>query len=295
MNHTALAESPLEATSSRSARHEAVCKIPFEALNSDDQSAVQAIIRRACVYRRLPTKVIDCDPELFQLLVKNPHIVANTWEVLGLSKLRMTRLNDTTFQADDGNGTRGTLRVLWADLRPEAKNKILLLGEGTYEGKPFVRPVRARSVMLLQSGAAREANGRTLITARLDTFVQVEQMGVDLLARTFHPLVGKAADHNFVETMRFVGNFSHTAEQNPSGVERLARRLRKVEPSTRHELVRLAYNLSDQQANAAAGRQANFSVDSSSQKTSVSQRRARSTRPIPPPTGRTSPRRLPSR
>ena len=120
---SALAADPFEATSSRSARQDAVSKIPFEALSADDQTIVRSIIRRSCIYRRLPTRVIDCDPELFQLLIQNPHVVANTWEVLGLSKLRMTRLDERTFQADDGNGTRGTMRVLWADHGAEAQDQ----------------------------------------------------------------------------------------------------------------------------------------------------------------------------
>ena len=148
--------------------------------------------------------------------------------------------------------------------------------------------MRARSVMVLQSGAARETNGRSLITARLDTFVQVEQMGVDLLARTFHPLVGKAADHNFVETMRFVGNFSQTAERNPSGIERLAKRLRKVEPNTRQELVQLAYDLSDRNGKAAAGQQATFSGYAPAARPQARRASSRSRRPASQPTVQTS-------
>ena len=231
------------ATTSRAARQHAVRAIPFDKLKPDDRATVRSILRRTTIYRRMPIKVIDCDPDMFTLLIRNPHIVANTWEVLGLSKLQMTRVDEGTYQADDGNGTRGTLRVLSENLGDEADNRLVLYGEGAYDGKPLLQPIRARCVMLLRSGSVLETNGRNYVTVRLDSFVQVEQMGLDLLARTIHPLLGKTADHNFVESMRFVGDFSRTAERNPTGIARLARRLRKVDHHTRGELVELAYDL----------------------------------------------------
>ena len=231
----------LAATSSRVARQESVRAMPLNRLNATKRAAVQSVLRSASVYRRMPTQVIDCDPELFTFLIRNPHVITNMWEVLDMSKLRMARTVDDTYQIDDGNSTRGTIRVLATDYGAEAHHRILLYSEATYRVKPFLRPVKIRCVFLLRSGTIRETNGRHYVTAQLDSFVAIDQVGLDLLARTVHPLLGKTADHNFVETMRFVSSFSQAAKKNPAGVERLTRRLTRVSPDVRRELVDLAY------------------------------------------------------
>ena len=66
----------------------------------------------------------------------------------------------------------------------------------------------------------RETNGRQYITVRIDSFMKIEQMGVELVAKTVQPWISKTADRNFIETLTFVSNFSRTAEKNSDGIER---------------------------------------------------------------------------
>jgi hypothetical protein len=93
---------------------------------------------------------------------------------------------------------------------------------GTYDGKTLMTQLKALSVILLRSGAVQETNGRHYITVRVDSFVRIEQVAVELVAKTLQPWIAKTADQNFIETLTFVSNFSRTAEKNPHGIERLA-------------------------------------------------------------------------
>jgi hypothetical protein len=94
----------------------------------------------------------------------------------------------------------------------------------------------------------RETNGRYYITCRLDAFIQLDNVGVEFVAKTFQPLVGKTADHNFRETTAFLSLLSHTAEVNHTGVQQLASKLTKVPPNDRQEFGTLAEKLATKAA-----------------------------------------------
>jgi len=57
------------ATSSRAAREDAIRAIPWRTMQPDDRHRAQFVIQNAGIYRRLPTRIIDCDPDMFTFLV----------------------------------------------------------------------------------------------------------------------------------------------------------------------------------------------------------------------------------
>jgi hypothetical protein len=169
--------------------------------------------------------------------MQHPDVVADTWRTMGVSKLKVERAGAHMFLAEDGLGTAGKFSYLESTWSETAFNRALIFARGSFEGKPLTQAIDANCVLLLRSGSFVEADGRTYITVRLDTFLDIDQAGVELVAKTVYPLVNKVADHNFSETLRFVSNFSQAAERNPAGVERFSENLTNVEASTRAELV----------------------------------------------------------
>ena len=83
------AAEPGEATSDRAAQTEALRKIPWQRLSAPERSTVQYITKNASIYRRLPIRVIDCDPELFTFLVQHPEVVVDVWRVMGISRVML--------------------------------------------------------------------------------------------------------------------------------------------------------------------------------------------------------------
>jgi hypothetical protein len=238
----------LGATSQRSAREEAIRSIPWKRLAEPQRRKLQYVIQHAGMYRRLPTRVIDCDPDLFTFLLQHPEVVVDVWQMMGVSRVTLARVSDQAYQGDDGAGTTGNVCYLYADWGPEARNLAVVYAEGAYDGKPFLKPLRAQSVIVLQSGAVQETNGRSYVTVRVDSFVHIEQMGIELVAKTVQPWINKTADRNFIETLGFVSTFSQTAEKNPQGMQRLAARLRTVDAPTRDALVHLCYRAAQRYA-----------------------------------------------
>jgi len=208
-----------------------------------DREKVRQVLSHTTIYRRMPTKVIDCDPDLFAFLVRHPEVIVNIWEVLGISNVALERTADGTFRVSDGQGTLGHVEII-----RDEPHRQLIYAEGKYEGPLFKLPIRAHCVMLLRSRFTHGDNGRHYVTAQLDGFIHIDQAAADLLLRTFQPLVGRTADYNFTETMAFLGNLSRSTEQNPFGVERLYRRLNKVQPETRRRLVEISRGLSSRSA-----------------------------------------------
>jgi hypothetical protein len=237
-----------DATSSRAARTEAMRAIPWRQIAPQNRPLAQDVVTNASLYRRLPTRVIDCDPEVFTFLLQHPEVVIDVWRVMGISQVSLDRLPNGSYRGSDGAGTTGNVRYLYANWNAAAENTAVVYAEGSYEGKPFVNPLRAKSLILLRSGAVRETNGRQYITVRIDSFMKIEQMGVELVAKTVQPWISKTADRNLIETLTFVSNFSRTAEKNPDGMKRLATRLSAVDQPTRDELVAICYRTAERYA-----------------------------------------------
>jgi hypothetical protein len=246
----AAAENPrTKANTSRGARDEAVRAIPLNSLTREARARATAVIQNTSIYRRLPLQTIDCEPELYAFLARHPEVVVNIWHLMGITQMQLDRIDATHFTVADGEGTKGQLEYLFAS--PEL---YVMYSEGTYDGPLYPRTVRGKCLMLLRTRYQRQPNGRYQVVGQLDTFLAVENLGVEVLAKTFQPIIGKAADHNFTETANFVANLSRTAETNEQGVLRLGRKLNRVDARTRQRFLELVAAIPDKMAMAEVDR-----------------------------------------
>jgi hypothetical protein len=236
----ALAASPNQATSSRAAREDAVRSIPLARLDADVREKVSQTLAHSTLYRRLPVQVTPCDPDLYLFLVRHPEVVVNIWEVMGVSNVAIERTGPDTFRASDNMGTLCSVKFCYSD--PETH---VIYAEGSYSGPLFSRPVQARCVLLLKSGYLQETDGRHFVTSRMDTFIEIDHAGLELLARTLQVLVHRSADYNFVETAAFLSQVSRAAELNAGGVQRLAERLENVDEPTRDRFAEISWSVSE--------------------------------------------------
>ena len=234
---------PRMATTSRQARQDAVQSIPLDKLDEQSRAKVASVLSEARIFRRMPIRATQCDPELYLFLVRHPDVVVNVWEVLGVTQLKLRQVGPDTFQVADGAGTLSTIQFLYRS--PEAH---LIYAEGRYDGPLFTKQVLGRGLLLLKTGYVREPDGRYYITSRLDSFLHLEPGGAALLTRTFQPLVGKVADNNFIQTAGFLGSLSKTAEVDSRGVQRLAGKLNNVQPEVRKEFAEITLRVAQKAA-----------------------------------------------
>ena len=236
------------ATTSGDARADAIRAIPFRNIAPKHRKAVEQVVGDATLYRRMPTCMVDCHPELFTYVTRNPEVLVAMWRELGISRIELKRTGPTTFDLCDGAGTTGKLWLVEQKCDENAQNRLVLFAEGSYEVKGISRPLKAQSVLLLRSGSVKETNDRHYVAARLDTFIRLDRTGIRLLAKAVHPWVGKLADRNFCDTVTFVSNLSRTAELRPESIDRLADKLTQIPADRREHLVRVAWQCADQSA-----------------------------------------------
>src|SRR6476620_460345 len=248
LSNATTAQSGNDATSSRAAREEAVRAVPWKLMSPANRQMAQTVISNTSIYRRLPTRIIDCDPDLFTFLLQRPEVVIDTWRVMGISQVALDRAPDGSYRGTDGAGTTGNVRYLFSNWGEGAHNTAVVYADGAYQGPPFGTALKAQTIMLLRSDSVRETNGRRYITVKVDTFVRIEQLGIEIIAKTVQPWIVKTADQNLIETLTFVSNFSRTAEKNPQGMKRLASRLNTVDEPTRNQLVNLCFRTAERYA-----------------------------------------------
>ncbi len=235
------AEGGTQATTAKSARLEAMRAIPMEKVDTRYRSAVKQVLNDSSLYRRLPTQTFACEPKLFTYMMQNPESLVEIWRRLGITRIELKRIGGSSFRLTDNSGTTGKLTIVEQNCDDRAQNRIVMYGEGAYEGKPFRRPVKAQCVLLLRSGSMKETNDRDYVAARLDTFIHIDRASIELFAKAVHPLVGKTADRNFTDTLQFISSFSHAAETRPETVERLVSGLPDISQESQNKLIQIAY------------------------------------------------------
>ena len=224
---SASASAPAAGSTSRQARDEAIRAFPLAGLSPEDRAKVTAVLDDVTLYRKLPTQIIECDAALYRYLIEHPEVVISMWRVMGITDIKLDKIDTTSYQADDNAGTKGVLRFLLRS--PEVH---VLYGDGKYDGALLPRAVRGQTVFLLRNTATTDKFGRTTIQCRLDSFIRMENVTVELLARTFQPLVGHVADHNYRETAVFLNRIHRAAQVNPEGLTQLVEQLDGVDKDT---------------------------------------------------------------
>ena len=237
-----------QSTSSRQAREEAVAALPLDKLNEATQRKILAVVERPSIYRRMPEKVIPCDTGLYLFLIRNPEIVLNIWQLMGVAGMSAQRTSAYTWKGNDGAGTLCNVELAYG-----TSELHVAYGEGYYEGPLFKRRINGRCVVMLRSEYRQGEDASEYVGNVLDMFLAIDNTGADLVAKTLYPLVGKTADTNFAETARFLAKVSQTAEANGAGMQRLAARLTACDAQVRDQFVQLSAAVQQRAVARASG------------------------------------------
>lgn len=227
--------SPARPSTSRASRREAVAAIPFARLTRPLRARIQAVVDKPTVYRRLPIQVIACHPDLFVFMVRYPEVIVNMWQLMGVTKVEISRTGPYKYRAKDGAGTISDVQLVYG-----TREKHVFLAEGYYDGPLAPRRVTGRCVLVLSSAYSKDARKHDYVSNRLDVFVQLDNAGVEVLAKALHPFLGRTADSNFRESTRFLSQVSQVCESNGPGVQQLCARLTAVDPNVRQQFSELA-------------------------------------------------------
>lgn len=222
------------ASTSKKSQAEAIRQIPWEAFDPQTRQAVESLVARHSLYRRLPLAGGYCNPEIYDFLLCHPEAVVGLWQKLGYSQIRLDFAAPGRYILREGTGTTADVTVLYHDNR-----KMVIHCSGVYRGSAAAKPLEGETVVLLQYRFTEDAQRdfAPLAITRLDCFIRIKNPGVDLVSRTFGPLIGKIVDSNFVKTVDFVNSVSENAEVQP---DRTAAAVLAIDGIDRQTLAELA-------------------------------------------------------
>ncbi|MCA9140309.1 MAG: hypothetical protein KDB00_26240 [Planctomycetales bacterium] len=226
---------------------ELIAAVPMERLTVEAQQKLAAISDHPSLYRRLPTQAIRCDEELFLFLTRKPETIIGIWDLMGITKVQANRVGPYKMDAEDGCGTTCEIDLIYGD-----RNLHVFVADGMYDGKFAQKPILGKGVFVFKSSYAIAADGSTTVTGVLDCYIKFESLGADLLARSLGVLIGKSADHNFVETAKFISQISQASETNPDGMLELVDRMPQVDAQTKMEFAQVIMNVSRRYAAKAS-------------------------------------------
>ncbi|MEZ6094412.1 MAG: hypothetical protein R3C03_09270 [Pirellulaceae bacterium] len=227
-NCTALAQQLTSGSGGRAFRDEAISSIPVQELNADAQVKINDVINNCSFYRRLPVTSIEVDPEYFVLLTRYPEIVVETWRLMGVTQMETERTGPFELHSNDGAGTISDIELLYG-----TEDYHLFYGSGSYDGPLNRKPLDGKCLIVMRTEYAVNDQGIKTATNQLDVFLKVDHVAASFVARTLSPIVGRTADHNFVESLKFVQRLNETTEKNGPGVQGMAYRLSGLTPEVR--------------------------------------------------------------
>ncbi len=202
--------------------------LPLDRLTPAARTQILSIAENPTLFRQLPSQAITCDKDMFLFLTRNPDVLVGLWDLMDITKVQSRRLGPYQIEAADGVGTVCKVDLVYGD----ASQHIFVV-DGSYDGKMTPAPIRGKGVFVLHSSYAQGSDGQTTVSGTLDCFVQLESLGVDLIARTLSPIIGRSADSNFMQTAHFIAQVSQSSSHNPSAMLDIADRLPQVEPPIR--------------------------------------------------------------
>ncbi len=225
-------------SSAKAFRDEVIAGIPLQELTTEAQSKITEIIQNPSLYRRLPVSNIEVDPEYFILLARYPEIVVSIWRLMGVTQMATERKGPFSLHSDDGAGTISDIELVYG-----TDNYHLYYAVGEYSGPMNRRPLQGRCVIVLRTQFQAAPSGGTMAVNQLDVFLKVDNAAAGFVARTLSPIVGRTADHNFIESLIFLQRLNETTEKNGPGVQGMAYRLEGLTDEVQQMFVNVAGNV----------------------------------------------------
>ena len=148
--------------------------------------------------------------EVYRLFVDYPEVTAAASRHLGLAKYRVEALGPDQFVADDGQGARGTYRVL----AQEGRRRILLT-RGSHDGRILGR-IGGASLTILSFEFRAGAEGVPEVAQRVEAFVRIDNPVAAFFARLLLPLFSGYADRKIAETFNVTARVSEWAAREPA-------------------------------------------------------------------------------
>lgn len=221
-----------QGTSSNDVRTRCIKRLPYHKFSKKSRKQVDDILDNISLFRQLPTYEFETHHDAYRYFTSHPDVAVSIWRVMKISQFQMFQTGRDNFEADAGDGTVGTIDVLY---RSATQNVILC--EGSYKTPFLPKAITAKALIHLQSEYRTGTSGQPVVRHRADLFVSLPSQTVEAAAILISPLSNVIIDRNFHDISVFMHMMSMAMSRQPGWVEQTARQMEGVLKIRRAELV----------------------------------------------------------
>jgi len=173
----------------------------------------------------MPQQKVYADPEIYQFLLRHPDMVIGFWEQLGATQLSLREVRENHYVLRETGGTVATIEVLH-----RTDSLCIIYARGEYRGPLLLTPYQGEVILVLRTRYTRNEMNEPMVVSDLDAFIQINSLGVDMLAKLFFAPLARVADNNFEVTLSFISQVSRAAARNPDMLREATEEITSVRP-----------------------------------------------------------------
>ena len=201
----------------------AIQKLPWNELSPAAQAKIKGVVSGSPLFHRMPQQTVYADPEIHQFLLRHPDMVIGFWEQLGATQLSLREVRENQYVLRETGGTVASVEVLY-----RTNDLCIVYARGEYRGPLLAKAYQGNVILVLRTQYTRDEMNEPMVVCDLDTFIQINNVGVDILAKLFFASLSKVADSNFEITVSFVSEVSRAASRTPNAVKETAEEIASV-------------------------------------------------------------------
>ena len=189
---------------------------PVERIPSEWTCKLHAIIKSPTTVTRVgPIRVALSEP-LYQYLLGEPPFAAALIRRLNLGSYHSQAWGDRRFWGDDGEGTKGFVRLVYED----AESRIYLL-DGSHDSR-LLPQITGKAVVFLRMAVVRDHLGNEDVDSTIVAYTRLDNRFLSGLVSFLHPLIRSMVTSKLQKGVETVHRLGVTMRQNPSRVLREA-------------------------------------------------------------------------
>ena len=202
----------------------ALQKLPWNELSAASQAKIKSVVSGSPLFHRMPQQKVYADPEIYQFLLQHPDMVIGFWEQLGATQLSLRETKANHFILRETGGTVAAVEILH-----QTNNLCIVYAKGEYRGPLLAKAYQGDVILVMRTQHTRDEGNEPVIICDLDTFIQINSLGADMLVKLFFASLAKVADSNFEVTVAFVSQVSRAASRTPNTVKEATEEITSVQ------------------------------------------------------------------
>ena len=198
-------------------------KLPWNELTPSTQAKIKKVASGSPLFHRMPQQRVYADPEIYQFLLRHPDMVIGFWEQLGTTQLSFSEVRENHYVLRETGGTVASIEILY-----RTDNLCIVYAKGEYRGPLLAKAYQGDVILILRTQYSRDEKNEPMVVCDLDTLIQINSLGADMLVKLLFTSLTKVADSNFEVTISFVSEVSRAASRTPIALKDTAEEITSV-------------------------------------------------------------------